>query len=118
MFRFDRLRELAKNQHRSMRYLCDIAGKSPSYIVDAEKKGSIPKPDAIRAWSDALSVSPKYLTGESDDPAEGIKKEPTFAGGHSLEAVQFAKEFSDLTQEDWHKLREYADFLKSRHTDK
>lgn len=93
MFRFDRLRELAKKQHRSMRYLCDIAGKSPSYIVDAEKKGSLPKPDAIKTWATALRTTPAYLMGETDDPGEGIKKNPPLQAGTHWKLFNLQKNF-------------------------
>lgn len=113
-----RIKELANSQGISLSSLCKKIGKTRTYLSEIYTRGRSVPNEYVPALAEALHTTPEYLMGETDDPGEGIKKEPTFAGGHSLEAVQFAKEFSDLTQEDWHKLREYADFLKSRHTDK
>lgn len=117
MFNLDRFRMLCKERGVKQTALFSMVGKPRTYSSDLNKIKNVPM-EYVRVWADALRTTPEYLMGETDDSGEGIKKEPTFAGGHSPEAVQFAKEFSDLTQEDWHKLREYADFLKSRHTDK
>lgn len=117
MFNLDRFKMLCKERGVKQTALFAMVGKPRTYSSDLSKIKNVPM-EYVRVWADALRTTPEYLMGETDDPAEGIKKEPTFAGGHSPEAIQFANEFSDLTQEDWHKLREYADFLKSRHTDK
>lgn len=111
-----RIKELANSQGISLSSLCKRIGKTRTYLSEIYNRGRSVPNEYVPALAEALHTTPEYLMGETDDP--GIKKEPTFAGGHSPEAIQFANEFSDLTQEDWHKLREYADFLKSRHTDK
>ena len=117
MVNLNKLKALAKKNGIKQKELFEMVGRKEWFGGDIKKGVSVPY-SYLETWANALHTTPAYLMDETDDPAEGIKKEPTFAGGHSLEAVQFAKEFSDLTQEDWHKLREYADFLKSRHTDK
>lgn len=117
MFNLDRFKAMCKERGVNQSALFRAVGKDEFYGSNLRRMKNVPM-EYVRVWADALRTTPEYLMGETDDPGEGIKKEPTFAGGHSPEAIQFAKEFSDLTQEDWHKLREYADFLKSRHTDK
>lgn len=77
MFDFDRLRDLAKRQGVTVTHLCDIVGKKNSYIADSKNKGIAIPLATIEIWAAALHTTPAYLMGETDDPGEGIKKEPS-----------------------------------------
>lgn len=65
---FDRLREHAKAERRSLRYLCEAVGKSSSYINDTEKAGNCPPDNIVETWASALHTTPAYLMGETDNP--------------------------------------------------
>lgn len=77
MFSFDRLMALAKAQKRSASYLCSLIPRANNYINDLKRQHREPSPDIVAIWASALNTTPAYLMGETDDPSDGIKKEPT-----------------------------------------
>ena len=99
---FDRLRKLAKSERRSLRYLCEVIGKSSSYINDTEKAGNCPPDKIVEIWAAALHTTPAYLMGETDDPSEGTKKEPATGEGDGLEKqlIAFYGEVKSYLDED------------------
>jgi len=66
MFRFDRLRALCAENKRSLRVLCELAGKNPGYIRNCETAPKDPDAASVSVWADFLGVSAAYLRGETD----------------------------------------------------
>lgn len=62
-----RIRELAEEQGRSLKYLCDRIGvKSRTYFQDIEKQGRNIPMDKLKIIADALDTTTDYLLGEID----------------------------------------------------
>ena len=62
-----RIRELAEEQGRSLKYLCDRIGvKSRTYFQDIEKQGRNIPMDKLKIIADALDTTTDYLLGETD----------------------------------------------------
>lgn len=93
MFMMNRLLELMKKDHRSARYMSEQAGMSAGYIKDLKAHSSEPSEHAISIWAEILHTTPAYLLGETDDPSEGIKKEPA-----GLEADGLSDEDRELIE--------------------
>lgn len=84
MFDFDKLYYLSKLHGVSKSHLCDLAGKNASYIADLRRQHREPAQQTVAAWAAALHTTPAYLMGETDDPGEGIKKEPSGPAAEEL----------------------------------
>ena len=104
-----RLRELRKTKGITMKALGKEIGVSESTISLYETGKREPDFETLLKLGDYFGVSTDYLLGKN------TKKEPApvSQGGHSKTALAFAERFKDFTPEEWKKLREYADFLKS-----
>ena len=62
-----RIRELANEQGRSLKYLCDQIGvKSRTYFQDIEKSNREIPLEKIEIIAKALNTSVDYLTGKTD----------------------------------------------------
>lgn len=93
MFDFDRLYLLSKQNGVSKSHLCTLAGKNASYIADLRRLHREPAPQTVSTWAAALHTTPAYLMGETDEPSDGIKKEPT-----GLEADGLSDEDRELIE--------------------
>lgn len=76
MFNLDRFRMLCKERGVKQTALFAMVGKPRTYSSDLNKIKNVPM-EYVRVWADALRTTPEYLMGETGDPSEGIKKEPT-----------------------------------------
>lgn len=66
MFRYDRLNALVKETGVKKAHLCRQMGVSSYYLRDAEKGQINIPPENVEILARCLSVSPDYLTGQSD----------------------------------------------------
>lgn len=73
---YDRLQLCCEKSNTTVTALLKTLGLSTSKGT-AWKNGSLPKSDVLYKIASALHTTPAYLMGETDDPSEGIKKEPT-----------------------------------------
>lgn len=94
-----RLKELCKSRGTSIAALESRLGMGNGTIGKWWKNGRVPNYTNLSAVANALETTIAYLTGETDDPAAGIKKERP-ADGEALtdkqkEAVEFIKSLSD-----------------------
>lgn len=76
MFNLDRFKALCKERGVNQSALFRAVGKDEFYGSNLRRMKNVPM-EYVRVWADALRTTPEYLMGETDDPAESIKKEPT-----------------------------------------
>lgn len=69
-----------------------MVGRKEWFGGDIKKGVSVPM-SYIETWAAALHTTPAYLLGETDDPSEGIKKEPA-----GLEADGLSDEDRELIE--------------------
>lgn len=89
---YDRLQLCCAKSNTTVTALLKSMGLSSSKGT-AWKNGSIPKADVLHKVAAALHTTPAYLLGETDDPSEGIKKEPA-----GLEADGLSDEDRELIE--------------------
>ena len=92
MFNLDRFKELCKQKGVKQTALFAMVGKPRSYVSDLKKIRNVP-PEYVETWAAALHTTTAYLLGETDDPSEGIKKEPA-----GLEADGLSDEDRELIE--------------------
>lgn len=100
-----RLKELCKSRGTSIAALESRLGMGNGTIGKWWKNGRVPNYANLSAAANALETTIAYLTGETDDPSAGIKKDPTREG----EVVSPVKRklldvIDDLTDEQCSKL--------------
>ena len=78
MLRIDRLLERAKARGVAQAHLAELVGRKRYYISDLTRDGTQPSAETVEVWADALSTTPAYLLGETD---EKEKPTGTVAGG-------------------------------------
>ena len=84
MFDFNRFKQLCRANGLSGAYIANKLGHTRSYFTDLKNgkfRLSASDLDVIAA---ALHTTPAYLMGETDDPGEGIKKEPSGPAAEEL----------------------------------
>lgn len=89
MLQTDRLLERAKELGVSQAHLAELVGRQRYYLADLARKGTQPSAETVAVWADALSTTPAYLLGESDE-----KEKPTGAVADGLSAKE--RELIDL----------------------
>lgn len=81
MLQIDRLLERAKERGVSQSHLSTLVGRPRYYVRDLARDGTQPPMETVQVWADALSTTPAYLLGESDQ-----KEKPTGAVADGLDA--------------------------------
>ena len=76
MFDLNRFKELCKERGIKQAALFRAVGKDEFYASNLKRTKNVPV-EFVESWAAALHTTPAYLMGETDDPSEGIKKEPT-----------------------------------------
>lgn len=89
MLRIDRLLERARERGVSQSHLSELVGRKSYYVRDLARDGTQPSAETIAVWAEALSTTPAYLLGESDE-----KEKPTGAVADGLSAKE--RELIDL----------------------
>ena len=72
MLQTDRLLERAKELGVSQAHLAELVGRQRYYLADLARKGTQPPAETVAVWAEALSTTPAYLLGETDE-----KEKPT-----------------------------------------
>lgn len=99
-----RIKQLAKQQGRSLTYLCKVIGlESRSYFNDIEKNNRVIPDDKLQIIADALGTTTDYLIGNTDAP------EPLRSPAPSADDIT-----SGLTPDEVEELKKYAAFLISK----
>lgn len=83
MLQTDRLLERAKELGVSQAHLAELVGRQRYYLADLARKGTQPSAETVAVWAEALSTTPAYLLGESDE-----KEKPTGAVADGLSAKE------------------------------
>lgn len=86
MCEIDRIKELAKEQKRSLSYICAQIGVANNYLTDIARGKNTLKPDRLAQIADILSTTPEYLRGETD-----IKEKPLLSEELSDEEYEMLK---------------------------
>ena len=103
----NKIRELREASGKQQKDIAIDLGVSQPTVSDWENGRKIPSAKSTSKLADYFGVSIDYLLGrdEKDPPAL------VFESGHSKDAIEFAKEYADLTAEDWEEIEKYARFL-------
>lgn len=97
MLRIDRLLERAKERGVTQSHLAELVGRQRYYVKDLARDGTQPSAETIAVWADALSTTPAYLLGETDE-----KEKPTgaVADGLSAKERELIEAFRGLNPEE------------------
>ncbi len=99
----DKIKALCKDKKTSISKLEKQLGFGNGVIGRWDK--SVPSYERLAAVANALDVPVSYLTGETDDPSAGIKKDPIPQdGGVSSAKRKLLDVIDDLTDEQCSKL--------------
>lgn len=83
MLQTDRLLERAKELGVSQAHLAELVGRQRYYLADLARKGTQPSAETVAVWAEALSTTPAYLLGETDE-----KEKPTGTVADGLSAKE------------------------------
>lgn len=83
MLQTDRLLERAKELGVSQAHLAELVGRQRYYLADLARKGTQPPAETVAVWAEALSTTPAYLLGETDE-----KEKPTGTVADGLSAKE------------------------------
>ena len=86
MFEIDKIKELAKEQGKSLTFICTKLGLAKTYFIDVQKGKNTLKPDRLAQIADILGTTPEYLRGETD-----IKEKPLLSEELSDEEYEMLK---------------------------
>lgn len=110
-----RLKELCKSRGTSIAALESRLGMGNGTIGKWWKNGRVPNYANLSAVANALETTIAYLTGETDDPSAGIKKERPADGEALSPVVQEIFDFIDsATIEELAETVRYIRYLKSQ----
>ena len=101
MLRIDRLLERAKARGVSQAHLAELVGRQRYYLADLARKRTRPPAETVAVWAEALSTTPAYLLGETD---EKEKPTGTVADGLSAkerELLELFRGLSPAEQDAW-----------------
>ena len=109
----DKIKALCKEQKTSIFKLEKQLGFGNGVIGRWDK--SVPSYERLAAVANALDVQVSYLTGETDDPSAGIKKDPIPKDEAVSPAAQEILDFLDSASgEELADVIKYIRYLKSQ----
>ena len=109
----DKIKALCKEKKTSISKLEKQLGFGNGVIGRWDK--SVPSYERLAAVANALDVPVSYLTGETDNPSAGIKKDPIQKDGAVSSAVQEIFDFLDSASgEELADVIKYIRYLKSQ----
>ena len=109
----DKIKALCKEKKTSISKLEKQLGFGNGVIGRWDK--SVPSYERLAAVANALDVPVSYLTGETDDPSAGIKKDPIQKDGVVSPAAQEILDFLDSASgEELADVIKYIRYLKSQ----
>lgn len=91
MCEIDKIKELAKEQGKSLTFICTKLGLTRTYFIDVQKGKNTLKPDRLEQIADILGTTPEYLRGETD-----IKEKPAENGELSEDDIKLLAFFNRL----------------------
>lgn len=109
----DKIKALCKEKKTSISKLEKQFGFGNGVIGRWDK--SVPSYERLAEVANALDVPVSYLTGETDDPSAGIKKDPIPKDGAVSSAAQEIFDFLDSASgEELADVIKYIRYLKSQ----
>ena len=109
----DKIKALCKEKKTSISKLEKQLGFGNGVIGRLDK--SVPSYERLAAVANALDVQVSYLTGETDDPSAGIKKDPIPKDEAVSPAAQEILDFLDSASgEELADVIKYIRYLKSQ----
>ena len=109
----DKIKALCKEKKTSISKLEKQLGFGNGVIGRWDK--SVPSYERLAAVANALDVPVAYLTGETDNPSAGIKKDPIPKDGAVSSAAQEIFDFLDSASgEELADVIKYIRYLKSQ----
>lgn len=109
----DKIKALCKEKKTSISKLEKQLGFGNGVIGRWDK--SVPSYERLAAVANALDVPVSYLTGETDDPSAGIKKDPIPKDGvEDSETAELREIWSSADENERRDLLEMARMLKNR----
>lgn len=113
----DKIKALCKEKKTSISKLEKQLGFGNGVIGRWDK--SVPSYERLAAVANALDVPVAYLTGETDSPSAGIKKDPIPKDGAVSPAAQEILDFLDSASgEELADVIKYIRYLKSQREQK
>ena len=110
-----RLKELCKSRGTSIAALESRLGMGNGTIGKWWKNGRVPNYANLSVVANALETTIAYLTGETDDPSAGIKKDPIPKDEAVSPAAQEIFDFLDSASgEELADVIKYIRYLKSQ----
>lgn len=110
-----RLKELCKSRGTSIAALESRLGMGNGTIGKWWKNGRVPNYANLSAVANALETTIAYLTGETDDPSAGIKKDPIPKDEvEDSETAELREIWSSADKSERRDLLEMARMLKNR----
>ena len=110
-----RLKELCKSRGTSIAALESRLGMGNGTIGKWWKNGRVPNYANLSVVATALETTIAYLTGETDDPSAGRKKDPIPKDGAVSSAAQEILDFLDSASgEELADVIKYIRYLKSQ----
>lgn len=114
-----RLKELCKSRGTSIAALESRLGMGNGTIGKWWKNGRVPNYANLSVVANALETTIAYLTGETDDPSAGIKKDPIPKDEAVSPAAQEILDFLDSASgEELADVIKYIRYLKSQREQK
>lgn len=86
MYEIDKIKKLAKEQGKSLSFICAQLKTSRTFFLDVERGKSSLKPDRLAQIADILGTTPEYLRGETD-----VKEKPAENGELSEDDIKLLK---------------------------
>lgn len=107
---YETLLQLCKERNESLTNVLTKKLKMSGGNMTKWKDGKIPKADTISKLADYFGVSSDFLLGKTD-----IKKAPSqqLSEDASNKLNKLLNMVDDLSEDEWQKLMDYADLMKS-----
>ena len=112
----ERLKELRKNKHKTLRQVSEDTTISNSNLSEIENGIHGCNADTLNILAKYYNVSVDYLLGKTDNPSATIVTFTAYDADGTITNVEYEmlKKLKDLTAEDMIKVDEYIDFIKSK----
>ena len=97
MVELDRIKELAKENHRSFVYLSRLLGQNDGYLKDKRLHNSPLDENQLAILAEALNTTPEYLHGKTD-----VKEKTTLVseGGLTEDELKWLNIWRSFTQQE------------------
>ena len=110
----EQLKQLRKEKKVSQKALADALFISQQAIAKWESDKSSPNPETVRKLADYFGVSTDYLLGRTDTPKKNATPKVSDA---DIKVALFGGD-GEVTDEMWDEVRNFAEYVRSKHSAK